>query len=78
MGASSIEQWTTSGHGVAWWCTVVCGTVLGSRSVLHHIESSWGVTDAWTQLGHETVQGEQSGDSMGDALGDETLVTILP
>ena len=48
VGASSIEKWTTGGHGVAWWCTVVCGTALWSRGVLHHIESTQGVTDAWT------------------------------
>ena len=57
VGASSIEQWTTCGHGVAWWCTVVCGTALWSRSVLHHIENTRGVTNAWTQTGHEMVQG---------------------
>ena len=40
VGASSIEQWTAGGHGVAWWCTVVCGTALWSRSVLHRIEDT--------------------------------------
>ena len=40
VGASSIKQWATSGHGVVWWCTVVCGTALWSRSVLHRIEDT--------------------------------------
>ena len=44
VGASSIEQWTIGGHGVAWWCTIVCGTALWSRSVLHRIEDTRGVT----------------------------------
>ena len=57
VGASSSDQWTTGGHGATWWCTVVCGTALWSRSALHHIESTRGVTDSWTQSGHETVQG---------------------
>ena len=57
VGASCIEQWTTGGHGVAWWCTVVCGTSLWSRGVLHQIESTQGETNAWTKSGHEMVQG---------------------
>ena len=46
VGASSSDQWTTGGHGATWWCTVVCGTTLRSRSALHHIESTRGVTDS--------------------------------
>ena len=57
VGASSIEQRTASGHGVAWCTTVVCGTALWSRSVLHHIESTQGETNAWMQSGHDMVQG---------------------
>ena len=57
VGASSIERWIAGGHGVAWWCTIECGTALWSRSILHHIESMRRVTDAWTRSGHEMVQG---------------------
>lgn len=57
MGASSVEQWTTGGHGGAWWCTVVCGIALWSRSVLHHIEYTQGLTGTLTQTGHGTIQG---------------------
>ena len=35
----------------------MCGTSLWSRSALHHIENTRGVTDALTQTRHETVQG---------------------
>jgi len=55
VGASSSDQWTTGGHGATWGCTVVWGTALGSRSALHHIESTRGVTNAWTQTGHDIV-----------------------
>ena len=48
VGASSIEQWTTGGHGDAWWCTIVCWIALWCKSALHHIEYTRGVTGALT------------------------------
>ena len=40
-------------------------------------ERSCGVDASRLEL-HSSVQGEQSGDSTGDTLGDESLVTIQP
>ena len=56
VGESNIEQWTTGGHGGAWWYTVVCWIALWSKSVVHHIEYTRGVTGTLTQTGHRTVQ----------------------
>lgn len=32
VGASDVEQWSTGGHGDAWWCAVVFWTALRSGS----------------------------------------------
>ena len=55
MGASTIEQSSTGGHGDAWWCVVVCWTALRSGSASHRSEYMRGVADAMTQVGSRTV-----------------------
>ena len=50
VGASRVEQWSTSGHGDAWWCVVECQFALWSRrSDSHRIEYTQGVSSTVTQ-----------------------------
>jgi len=56
VGAYNIEQWPTGGHGYAWWCVIVCLTVLRSGSASHRSEYMRGVIGAVTQVGSKMVQ----------------------
>ncbi len=55
VGAYSVEKWSTSGHEDAWWCAVVCCTMLRSGSASHRSEYMLGVTGVVTQVGSRTV-----------------------
>jgi len=48
VGSSSVEQWSTGGHGDAWWCVVVCWIVLQSGNASQCSEYMQGVTGAMT------------------------------
>jgi len=55
VGAYSVKKWSTSGHGDAWWCDVLCCTALWSGSASHRSEYIRGVIGAVTQVGSKTV-----------------------